>query len=114
MAAAAGMPPSAKEYAFLVKRAAVVLTGADPDAMVVSEPLPADPVWLGELYGQEVAAYLDGLAFRAGDAALDDALAAVTELDPGKPLVLEGLAAAFARRARAGRGGTRRGARLRA
>ena len=89
--AAAGMPPSAKEYAFLVKRAAVVLTGADPDAMVVSEPLPADPVWLGELYGQEVAAYLDGLAFRAGDAALDDALAAVTELDPGKPLVLEGL-----------------------
>ena len=86
-----GTSPSALEYAFLVKRAAVVVSGADPDARVLSGPLPADRAWLTELYGQEVAAYLDGLAFDASAPGLDDALAAAAELDPGKPVVLEGL-----------------------
>lgn len=92
--ATGGSPPSAVEYAFLVKRAAVVLTGADPDASVVSAPLPAEPDWLRAFYGQEVAAYLDGVAFTAppaGAPGLAEALAAVVELDPGKPVVIEEL-----------------------
>ncbi len=84
--------PSASEYAFLVKRASVALTGADPEAKVVSEPLPDDPAWLRELYSLEAGTYLDLLAFAPDDAArLDAALATATELDPGKPVVLDGV-----------------------
>ena len=83
-------PPDAADFAFLVKRAAVALTGVDPDAKVFAGPLPADASWLGRFYGQEVAAYLDGLVFAGDDpAALGATVAAATDLDPGKPLVLE-------------------------
>jgi hypothetical protein len=88
--AGASAPPDAADYAFLVKRAAVALTGVDPDAQVVAGPLPPDPSWLGQLYGKEVAAYLDGLVFAGDDpAALAPVVASATDLDPGKPLVLE-------------------------
>jgi hypothetical protein len=91
----AGTAMSAKEYAFLIKRASVAVTGEDPDAQVVSAPLPTDPAWLTELYGEDVAAYLDAVALGAsidGFAALDTARQTLAELDPGKPLVLDGLA----------------------
>lgn len=85
-----GSAPPAADFAFLVKRAAVALTGADPDARVIAGPVPADPEWLTGLYGEEVAAYLDGVAF-AGDL---EELAAAAEtlagLDPGKPWTVEG------------------------
>jgi hypothetical protein len=87
----AGIAPSAADFAFLVKRAAVALTGADPDARVLAGPVPADPSWLTELYGQEVAAYLDGLAFAGDVDALGPAVEALAGLDPGKPWVVEGL-----------------------
>ena len=81
------------EYAFLVKRASVAVTGEDPDAVVVSAPLPADPAWLDRLYAEEVAAYLDALALPSGASGAADALAAAVaklgELDPGKPLILD-------------------------
>lgn len=84
-------PPSAREYAFLVKRAAVALTGADPDARVIAGPLPPDLAWLTEFYGEEVAAYLDGVALApAESAALDAALAHLAGLDPGRPVALDG------------------------
>ena len=104
-------PPDAADFAFLVKRAAVALTGVDPDAAVAAGPLPADPGWLGLFYAQEVAAYLDGLVFSADDpSALAAAVTAATGLDPGKPLVIElpalpdppGRALAVAAKARAG------------
>lgn len=57
--------PSPADYAFLVKRAAVALTGADPEARVVAGPLPAQVAWLANFYAQEVAAYLDGVALAA-------------------------------------------------
>jgi hypothetical protein len=86
---AAETAPSAAEYAFLVKRASVAVTGEDPDAAVVSQPLPADPAWIAELYTHEVAAYFDALAL-APDGDLAPAVARLRELDAGKPLVLDG------------------------
>ncbi len=84
--------PSPDEYAFLVKRAAVAISGADPDARIVSGPLPADVAWLSELYAREVAAYLDGLAFApTGAGSLRLAVDGAAGLDPGKPLVLDGV-----------------------
>ncbi|HLF57743.1 MAG TPA: hypothetical protein VI942_12950, partial [Thermoanaerobaculia bacterium] len=85
--------PSPVEYAFLVKRASVVVTGEDPEARVASGPLPADAEWLRAFYGEEVEAYLDLVAFAPGPAdASAAALAALTELDPGKPVALDGAA----------------------
>ncbi len=82
---------SAADYAFLVKRAAATIGGEDPDARLVSAPLTPDPAWLAELYDQEVAAYLDGLALApASDQVLAAALAKLEELDPGKPIALDG------------------------
>jgi hypothetical protein len=84
--------PSAQEYAFLLKRAAVALTGADPDARIVAGQLPADPAWLKEFYAQDVAAYVDALAFPPAAPDVEKALIeAATELDPGKTLVTEGV-----------------------
>jgi hypothetical protein len=94
--AADGSPPAApaaSEYGFLLKRASVVLTGEDPDARVATGPLPAEPEWLRALYAEEVAAYVDVLAFPPAPAdATIAALAAATELDPGKPVALDGAA----------------------
>jgi hypothetical protein len=88
-----GSAPSPTEYAFLVKRAAVALTGAQTEAQVAAGPLPLDPAGLRAFYGEEVAAYLEAAVLPEGDgAALDAALAAIAEADPGRPVVLEGVA----------------------
>jgi len=52
------------EYAFLLKRAAVTLTGAKPDARVATEALPPDVKALETFYGEEVAAYLEAVALQ--------------------------------------------------
>ena len=83
---------SAKELGFLFKRAAVAVNGAEADARILLGPLPADPLFLRALYAEEIAAYADGLVF--GDVQgekLNAAIAAVQELDPGKPVSLLGL-----------------------
>lgn len=80
------------ELAFLIKRAAVAVTGARSDARFLVGPLAADTEALRTLYGEEVAAYLDGIALNpAGGDQLDAAIALVSELDPGKPIVLDAL-----------------------
>jgi len=84
-----GTAPSAAEVAFLIKRASVALTGADPDATVFVGPLPEDPDWLSDLYSQDVAAYLDGVTLAPGEG-LSAAVDRLRELDPGKPIVLDG------------------------
>ncbi|NJL29254.1 MAG: hypothetical protein HC897_15920 [Thermoanaerobaculia bacterium] len=82
--------PDAKQYAFLLKRAAVAITGAQPEARVISAAQPADPERLQTLYGEELAAYLDGVAFAPAERAeLDAAFQTLTELDPGKPFVVD-------------------------
>jgi len=84
-------PPSAREYAYLVKRAAVAISGVDPDARVFAGPLPADSAWLGELYGEETAAYLDGVTFApTAPEGLHEAIATVVAADPGSEAILAG------------------------
>jgi hypothetical protein len=80
------------EYAFLLKRAAVAVTGAQTDAKVATGPLPADPAALKAFYGEEVAAYLEALTLQpAGAEGLAAAVTAAQELDPGRTMVLDAL-----------------------
>lgn len=81
-----------KELGFLIKRAAVVVTGGRPDARVLVGPLAPNAQMLRDLYAEEVAAYVDGVTLQPGD---DEALrvsrATLLELDPGKPSVIDAL-----------------------
>jgi len=90
-----GAPVSIEDTAdlgFLVKRAAVTVTGANADARVILGPLPLDPEFLRALYAEDVAPYVDGIAIKPGP---DEALLAMKrtldELDQGRPLVLDSL-----------------------
>lgn len=83
---------SAVEYAFLLKRAAVAITGARNDARVATQPVTAEIPVLERLYGEEIAAYLEAFALApAPEAALASALEAVQRLDPGRSVVLDAL-----------------------
>ncbi len=78
------------EYAFLVKRAAVAVTGAGSDARVITAALDPDPAGLRAFYAEEVAAYVDGVALAPAPAErLAAAVAVLTELDPGKPVAVD-------------------------
>ncbi len=94
-AAASGQPAFvAAEYAFLLKRAAVAVSGAQANVHVATTPLPADPAIIAAFYGAEVAAYVDLVALRADpeDASrLAGAAQKVHELDPGRPIALDAL-----------------------
>lgn len=91
-----GGAADASEWAFLIKRAAVAVTGARPDARVIVGPVPGDEAFLRALYDAEVGPYLDGIVLGAPggrlDGALPAALALLAELDPGRPVVVDGLA----------------------
>ena len=87
-------PVQLQEYALALKRAAVAVSGAQPDAIVVSGPLPGDTELIRALYAQELDAYLDGVAFRGGAASGENVdLAAIRalirELDPDALVVVE-------------------------
>ncbi|MEM7482657.1 MAG: hypothetical protein AAF481_15880 [Acidobacteriota bacterium] len=76
------------DLGYLIKRAAVVVTGAAPGARFAVGPLAAGADALRSLYGEDVAAYVDTVALRpGGDLAV--AASALAELDPGVPLVLD-------------------------
>ena len=101
-----------KELGFLFKRAAVAITGAAPDARVLLGPLGTKADDLRALYGEEIAAYVDGLVFPPlGEDELTSLVALVAEIDPGKPVSLGHLpwpadaSAALARAAEAAAGG---------
>jgi len=79
-----------RDHAFLIKRAAVAVTGASLDATFIAGPLEADPESLRALYREEVAAYVDFIALAPGND-LMNALATLGEIDPGKPMVLDAL-----------------------
>jgi hypothetical protein len=81
-----------RQYAFLVKRAAVGLGGVQPDSPVYARVLPEAPQWLELWYAEGVAAYVDGLALAAADRdVLAASLAGLAGLDPGKPVALDAL-----------------------
>lgn len=87
-----GAPLQMAEYSFLLKRAAVAVTGAQPDGRVVTHPLPAGAEALQALYAQEVAAYLEAVAIEPGAfAAVEAAAAALEQLDPGRLLVIDAI-----------------------
>ncbi len=79
-----------RDHAFLIKKASVAVTGASEGATFVAGPFAADPDELREIYREEVAAYLDLVALAPGGD-LDSAIAILAELDPGKPVVLDGV-----------------------
>jgi len=82
-----------ESFAFLLKRASVALTGATPDATVIAGPVPATEEAVRTLYQSEVGAYMEGLAVPpAPPATLQAIRAALTELDPGQALVVDGMA----------------------
>ncbi len=89
----AGAGAGSDERSFLFKQAAVAIIGAQPDARVVSPPIPATPEAVRALFANEMAAYLDGVAFEPASAA--ELLAAVGEViaaDPGAEIVVDALA----------------------
>jgi hypothetical protein len=79
------------EYAYLLKRAAVSINGARPGSEIVTAPLPEDEALLRTLWGEEIAAYVDAIAIRAGENAALAMRDVLDELDPGKPVVLDSL-----------------------
>jgi hypothetical protein len=80
---------SLEDYAFLFKRAAVALSGAQAQARVITRSLPPSPAVIEELFGHEIAAYADGIALLPGtDEVLSAAAAQVASLDPGTPVVV--------------------------
>ncbi len=85
--------PSAADYAFLFKRVAVALTGVAPEVRALTSAFqPTDLDRLRAFYGEEVAAYVDGVVLSvAPEAELTAAIALLTELDPGRPVVVEGI-----------------------
>jgi hypothetical protein len=109
----AAAPPgfATADYAFLLKRAAVTLTGAQAGLHVATEPLPNDPAVLIAFYGADVAAYLDLVALASTDTTASTsaasgpgdpgspgdhrdhatALQKLHELDPGRPVALDSL-----------------------
>ena len=82
-----GAAPDPREYAFLFKRAAVALGGAQPEARVVTGAMEPSLERLDALYREEIAAYADGVAL-APAAGVPEAMARLGELDPGKPVVV--------------------------
>ena len=93
-AATGGGAMDTADYAFLLKRAAVAVTGAQADLHVATAPLPASQEALAAFYGAEVAAYMDVVVLAAGSADADGLAAAarqIHDLDPGRPVVLDAL-----------------------
>ncbi|MFQ5527427.1 MAG: hypothetical protein ACE5GX_14325 [Thermoanaerobaculia bacterium] len=80
-----------QDYAFLFKRAAVAVSGAQPDARVASAPLPT-PDAVAAFYSQDLAAYVDAVALApADDEALVAAMAEILSQDPGATVVVDGI-----------------------
>jgi len=87
----AGGGLTAKELGYLIKRAAVVVTGAAPGAGFSAGPLPSSRGALEWLYLEEVAAYLDVLVLAPSDD-MASAMDVLAELDPGKPVAVDAVA----------------------
>lgn len=82
---------SAADLAYLIKRAAVTVTGAAPGADFAMGPLPLEPALLEWLYVEEVAAYMDVLVLAPGEDTVA-AIQALAVLDPGKPVAVDAAA----------------------
>ncbi len=80
---------TAEEYAFLLKRASVVIVGAKSGARIISAPLKEHQI--APFYAEETAAYIDGLAlYPSKPAALKNIAENITRLDPGRSVIIDG------------------------
>lgn len=84
---------AATDYGFLFKRVAVALTGVQPEVRVLTQAwAAADLAGLDAFYAQEVSAYVDGVVLSvAPEAELTAAFTRLSELDPGRPVVVQGI-----------------------
>lgn len=81
-----------EDYAFLVKRAAVAVTGAQVAAQVISQPLSPEPQALQDLYLEEIAAYLEGVALQqAAEGHEKSVINLLMELDPGSSIIADSI-----------------------
>jgi len=101
----AGEAPDAEDLAFLIKRASVAVTGARSEALVFIGPLPTEERFLRQLYGEEIAAYVDGVTLSpitlspsalspstpTPGTDLEATIDLLQSLDAGKPVVLDSL-----------------------
>lgn len=81
------------DYRFLLKRASVTIAGIHADAPVLTRALVPDTAAVDSLYAGDVAAYVDGVVLRpsADDARRSAVLERLQTLDPGKPVIVEGV-----------------------
>jgi len=86
--------PDPRAAAFVLKRAAVAIAGAAPEARVLAGGLVADASWLESLYGEDLGAYVDGLVFddRPGTPGPATLAALAAAVDPGRPVVRSSVA----------------------
>ena len=88
--------PPAKDFAFLIKLAAVELRTADKDALLfLAGPRLIDLAWQQNLFSEDVAAYVDALVLPAGPLGFADALARTDALlereDPTATIMVTGV-----------------------
>jgi hypothetical protein len=83
-------PGEPRVAAFALKRASVDLHGAAPQGQLLVGGAPAsDPVWLEQVYAEDVASYLDGVAVPAIAPGRQGQVAAVVAArDPGAAVAL--------------------------
>ena len=89
-------PPPAKDFAFLIKLAAVELRTADKDAVLfLAGPRLIDLAWQESLFSEDIAAYVDALVLPVGPLGLADALARTNALlereDPTATIMVTGV-----------------------
>ena len=90
-------PPPAKDFAFLIKLAAVELRTVDKDAVLfLAGPRRIDLAWQASMFSEDIAAYVDALALPVGPLGLADALARTDALlereDPTATIMVTGVA----------------------
>jgi hypothetical protein len=86
----AGTAGAAGDYPYLLKRAAVAVTGAEEGARLATGPLDPEPAALDRLYAGEVGGYLEAVAVvPAPPERLTAFAAALAGHDPGRPLVVD-------------------------
>ncbi|MCB1034364.1 MAG: hypothetical protein KDD47_11090, partial [Acidobacteria bacterium] len=78
-----------EDYAYLLKRASVVIAGAKTGARVISAPLAPDQIQA--FYAEDTAAYVDGIALRPSiGESLPATVEAINALDPGRAVIIDG------------------------
>jgi hypothetical protein len=86
-------PPDWSQYAYLLKRVAVTVSAVRPGGLTATAALPPDPAALEVLFAHDAAAYADIVTLAPAPAeALEPLVRRLADLDPGAPVVVDGVA----------------------